>query len=207
MRAAEDSTRPLPVWATTLKTPEAGPLSGRGAGAWGKPHNPCYSRAPQAPRPKPQEADGLQLASSWARDGVSLMRRPGAGIRFRQLRDQLQIKSRLVLWRRPWRHDDGTRHDHRATYRLRPRQLYAEAGPKIAASRMPRGHHRQLVLLQEQPLDRVRRSGAFDAECAFGAAERRTDREVHRHAVLRCDCPPGNRFGQRRSRKRAYTLS
>ena len=80
-------------------------------------------------------------------------------------------------------------------------------GPKIAASRMPRGHNRQLVLLREQPLDRVRHSGAFDAECAFGAAERRTDREVHRHAVLRCDCPPGNRFGQRRSRRRAHILS
>ena len=37
---------------------------------------------PQAPRPSSREADGLQLASSWTRDGASLSEAARAGIRF-----------------------------------------------------------------------------------------------------------------------------
>ena len=39
-------------------------------------------RLPRAPRPSSQEADGLQLASSWTRDGASLSEAARAGISF-----------------------------------------------------------------------------------------------------------------------------
>jgi hypothetical protein len=41
---------------------------------------PSCPPAPQAPRPKSREADGLQLASSWTRDGRSVRRSRGPGI-------------------------------------------------------------------------------------------------------------------------------
>jgi hypothetical protein len=49
-----------------------------------RPTRRCGS--PQAPHPSSQDTDGLQLASSWTRDEVSLVQAGGAGISWAQIR-------------------------------------------------------------------------------------------------------------------------
>jgi hypothetical protein len=64
-------------------TPEAGPLAMRAGFQACLPRmdsGPSCPPAPQAPRPSSQNTDGLQLASSWTRDGLILMRVRAAGI-------------------------------------------------------------------------------------------------------------------------------
>jgi hypothetical protein len=68
-------------------TPEAGPLSmtrWSGRGAWQS--GPSVPRHLGRHTPHPQEADGLQLASSRTRDGDSVRAFGGAGIRLRRPR-------------------------------------------------------------------------------------------------------------------------
>jgi hypothetical protein len=81
--APKISTRRVPGRAAgERRTPEAGRYAAGGVRA-------CISRsdsgpsrppAPQAPRPKSREADGLQLASSWTRDACIVMQMREAGI-------------------------------------------------------------------------------------------------------------------------------
>jgi len=58
--------------------------------------------------------------------------------------------------------------------------LYREFLPQRHSCR----DHRQLVLLQERPLDPGRHIVALDAECRRGADQCRTDRQMHRDTLL-----------------------
>ena len=66
---------------------------------------------------------------------------------------------------------------------------------KFLHQHYPRGDHRELAVLQEQPLDRRSHPVARDAECSIGASQCRTGREVHRNRSVRGDC--GRHFRDR----------
>ena len=58
---------------------------------------------------------------------------------------------------------------------------------KFLHQHYPRGDHRELAVLQEQPLDRRSHPVARDAECCIGAPQCRTGCEVHCNRSVRGD--------------------